>query len=115
MRIGEDVSIQECRNEGYMVMDYPVKRFNMYPKHTACRFTKSMPLYIREESIEWCIGKTMMTVDVWLDWEDLYEMYKRYEEEIKDFSGYDFSCISIPQPVDLLNLASAIDNYCGLV
>lgn len=49
MRIGMDVSIQTCRDEGYIVMDYPVHAFNKEPFTTDCLFTISIPLWVREE------------------------------------------------------------------
>lgn len=113
MRIGMDVSIQTCRDEGYLVMDYPVHAFRRDPIKTECRFTKSLPLWIRED-VGWTPGQPMIVLDVHYNWEDLYEIYKDNKEGIDSFTGYDYSDIKVPTPRDLLDLASDIDSYCGI-
>ncbi|RLA62118.1 MAG: hypothetical protein DRQ78_08280 [Epsilonproteobacteria bacterium] len=114
MRIGTDISIEVCRAEGYMVMDYPVHDFRKNSCTTDCRFTKSYPDYIREE-MGWSVGQPIMILDVYLNWEDLYEMYLENKESIDHFIGGEYFETNNPSPYNLLNLASDIDMYCGLV
>lgn len=110
MRIGEDVSIQTCRDEGYMVMDYPVHKFKRDPTFVDCRFTKSLPDYVREGEV----GQPMMVIDVWLNYEDLWEMYLEHKASIDSMIGGSHPKKDEPDPYDLLSLASDIDSYCGL-
>jgi len=114
MRIGTDVSIQTCRDEGYMVMDYKVKEFKKDPFTTDCRFTKSIPDYIREDT-GWTPGTSMLDIDMYLNWNDLWEIYMDNKSGIDLFIGGRYDDIKIPEPHDVLNLASDIDMYCGLV
>jgi len=111
MRIGQDVSIQVCRDEGYMVMDYPVHELRKEPHETDCRFTKSWPDYAREE----VIGKKIIYLDVYLNWDDLWEMYQEHKEGIDSFVGDSYNYDDCVEPYKLLNLASDIDAYCGLI
>lgn len=113
MRIGTDISIQTCRDEGYMVMDYSVQDFHKDPIQTDCLFTKSLPVYIREE-MAWKVGDPIITTHVWFCWIDLYERYLEHKDGIDSYVGFDYSDIKRPTPHDVLNLASDIDSYCGL-
>ncbi len=110
MRIGQDVSIQVCRCEGYMVMDYPVHAFKKNPTTTDCRFTKSLPDYARIVGV----GEKIIHLDVCLCWDELIEMYKVDQEGIDSFVGDTYTHIVTPKPFDLLNLAADIDAYSGL-
>lgn len=110
MRIGIDVSIQECRASGYMVMDYPVHNFRKNPCSTDCRFTNSLPDYVRDGHI----GEKIICTDIMLNYEDLWEMYKENKESIDSFVGFKREKSYEPEPYDLLSLASDLDAYCGL-
>lgn len=111
MRIGMDVSIQVCRDEGYMVMDYPVYAFRKEPQNTDCRFTKSIPEYAREE---WFVGETILCVDQTLNYNELWEMYQDNLNGINSFIGGFHVWKENPTPDNLLILASDIDSWCGL-
>ena len=111
MRIGEDVSIQTCRDEGYMVMDYPVYKLRDNPYNTDCRFTRSLPEYVRE-SIP---GTKIIYLDVYLNWDDLWEMYQENKEGIDSFIGSEYTYEDAKYPNMLLRIASDIDAYCGLI
>lgn len=111
MRIGQDVSIQTCRDEGYMVMDYPVCEFVKDPTTTGCRFTRSLPDYARDG----VIGEKIIVIDTWLNWEDLWGMYLDSKEGIDSMIGLEVLPTRCPDPHKLLELASNIDAYCGLV
>ena len=110
MRIGTDLSIQECRAEGYMVMDYPVHAFRKNPTSTICRFTVSKPDYIRLGYV----GEKIIYIDEEFDYADLWEMYETYKDEIDSFVGFTRKKSKTPSPYDLLSLASDIDAYCGI-
>lgn len=110
MRIGTDVSIQECRNEGYAVMDYNVKEFNANPTDTDCQFTWSLPLYIRQE-LGWVVGMPVIITEYFLSYNDLYSMYLEKKGEIDSMIGGEHVRTETPDPSDLLNLASDLQSY----
>ena len=111
MRIGQDVSIQVCRDEGYMVMDYPVWDFKKRPYTTDCRFTKSLPNYCRDN----VPGEKMIYLDMYLNWDDLWEIYQENQAGIDSMIGDSYDYHDGVNPHIVLNLASDIDSYCGLV
>ncbi len=110
MRIGMDVSIQTCRAEGYMVMDYPVYAFKKDPLNTECIFTNSLPEYSREGYI----GEKIIIVEEHYTYNDLFEMYLERKEDIDSFVGFKREKLDNPTPYDLLHLASDLDSYCGI-
>lgn len=113
MKIGLDISIQTCRDEGYMVMEYTVRDFKKDPLNTLCTFTCSYPDYVRGE-MGWKVGDSIMSMDVDLDYLDLYEMYIDNQAGIDSFIGGEHKFIENPVPYNLLLLASDINSYCGL-
>jgi len=113
MKLGIDINIQTCRDEGYMVMEYNVLEFNKNPRTTDCRFTTSLPVEIRKE-MGWSVGKPIIDRDCLFDYECLYERYMENKEGIDSFIGDEHPYFEHPDPRDLLFLASDIDAYCGL-
>ena len=117
MRIGQDVSIQECRDEGYMVMDYHVFKFKRDPKNAICHFTKSYPLYIRQKL---CMPVTegVMILKEDYSWNDLMELYLQHQQGVDEGMGAIVGCtyadVELPEPYQVLNLASDLDSYCGI-
>jgi len=115
MRIGTDVSIKECRDSGYTVMDFKVK--GLYPDgrkngidiNYPARFTVSMPLYARRGYI----GEKIIYIDVLLSWADLWEVYTENKKSIDSMIGGKHENNNIGE-YELLNLASDIDSYMGL-
>ncbi len=113
MRIGQDVSIQTCRDEGYMVMDYPVYKFKANPRTTDCRFTRSLPFYIRQEMCMQ-VTESIIHLDAYLSWGELMEMYQQHKEGVDSMIGGTYQYIDDPEPYQVLNLAADLDMYCGL-
>jgi hypothetical protein len=111
MRIGTDVSIQTCRAEGYMVMDYRVRDFKKAPTTTDCRLTRSIPDYCRFGYI----GEKIIRLDIMLNYNDLFELYKDNKNGIDSLIGGEYIRTETPKPFELLHLAQDIDMYCGLV
>jgi hypothetical protein len=110
MRIGTDVSIQTCRAEGYMVIDYPVHAFRKDPLYTDCRFTDSYPDYARLHYV----GEPIIRTDIKLNYKDLWEKYIDNKKGIDSMIGDAHWFKEVPEPYDLLLLASDINSYCGL-
>ena len=120
MKIGTDVSLQTCRDEGYMVIEfsvrelYPNGRKNGIDKDCPVNCTKSYPDYIRKE-MGWSVGDSMMMLDEDYSWNDLLEIYLRHKDGIDSMIGASYDVENIePTEWDILNLASDIDSYCGL-
>ena len=120
MKIGTDVSLETCRAEGYMVIEfavrelYPNGRKNGIDKDCLVNCTKSYPDYIRKEQ-GWGVGDPVIMLDVDYSWNDLMELYLKHKKGIDSLIGasYDVETIE-PTEYDILNLASDIDAYCGL-
>jgi hypothetical protein len=120
MKIGTDVSLQTCRDEGYMVIEfavrelYPNGRKNGIDKEHCVNFTKSYPDYIRKE-MGWSPGDSMILLDVDYSWNDLIEIYQKHKKGIDSMIGASYDVENIePTEYDILNLGSDIDAYCGL-
>ena len=92
-----------------MVMDYPVYKFKEDPLNTDCKFTRSWPDYIRDGFI----GKKIIRLDIWLSWNDLFDMYLEHKKSIDSFIGGEYVHAD-PSPRDLLNLAGDLASY-GLI
>ena len=114
MRIGDDVSIQTCRDEGYCVMDYKIREFKKNPTTTDCTFTWSLPKYIRDQ-IGLGVGGKIIEVTEVLDYNNLYELYLEHKEGIDSFIGSEgIREETSPIAWDLLRLASALRSYGAL-
>jgi hypothetical protein len=115
MRIGQDVSIQVCRDEGYAVMDYPVKQFKADPINTDCTFTWSLPTYAREE-IGWSIGDRIVCTEHILSYKDLWEIYCYGDNKhgVDSMIGDEYLYTENPSPQTLLNLAGDLMSYGAL-
>jgi hypothetical protein len=127
MKIGTDVSIAECRREGYLVMEFEVKK--LFPKGrkkpmdktAAVNFTYSNPHRWNDS------GKPMPGIprdelfylDTWLSYGDLLELYIPHKDEIDQCTGnygeerIDYLTIE-PTEYDLLSLADMVKAYRGL-
>ena len=114
MRIGTDVSIEVCRAEGYIVMDYSFTEYKTDPQAVLFRFTKSYPDHIRE-TMGWRVGDPIIIMDVSFTWDDLWEIYIENKGGIDSMIGGGHH-LNLPdiRPREVLNLASNIDAYCGL-
>jgi len=117
MKIGTDVSIQECRKSGYLIMDFKVR--GLFPNgHRAgpdpdypCRFYCYIP------------GKPLMRpyMDTLLSLNCLKEMFEQHSDSILSMCGIERSDLrALGESVeditehDLLTLADSINSYCGL-
>jgi hypothetical protein len=115
MKIGTDISIQECRDEGYCVIEFAVKelypngRKNGIDKEHCVNFTKSLPAYMRG------VGEQQIYLDVDYSWNDLVEIYLKHRDSIDSMIGDTWYIETLkPNEYDILHLGSDIDSYCGL-
>lgn len=122
MRIGTDISIAACRQEGYPVIEYNKK--GLFPdggpmnKDYGVKVTISWgerwtdagrPIlgYCHEEL--WIINDTIC-------FSTLIEIFEDYGDDIKSFCDFESCPINLDNPTeyDFLSLVSAIEGYSGL-
>lgn len=108
--IGTDVSIEVCKNEGYLMLDWnpsipfdPETPYNVYAFY---------PDYIREE---FNISDETKMLDTFISFNALLEIYDRHKEGVNSFAETD-ETVNFKNPgiYDLLNLASDLNAYCGI-
>lgn len=112
MRIGTDLSLKECSNEGYLMMDYKARELMTKGKlnpDVDVYFLAHVPPYVEERYVG--IPITLST-DKWLSANDVWELYLTDKESIDKCCGlsHDFPTC----PGSLLSLASDVDCYRGL-
>lgn len=122
MKIGQDISIQTCRDEGYGVIEFKVK--DLYPsgkgkmkgpinKDHDILFTRSYPDHIRKE-IGLKTGQSIIMTRFFINWNDLWEIYQKEKEGIDSMIGGSYTDDN-PSAYDILGLASDIDMYSGVL
>jgi hypothetical protein len=127
MKIGTDVSLAECRDSGYLVIEFKKRELikkGVLQKDVCVHCTISNPE--AWENGRPLIGFTtydakypLYLVDTWYDWDAAIETFEQYEKEILSMCGFknrdeyqiDFEN---PDEYDLLHLLSDISAYCGL-
>lgn len=110
MIIGTDVSIKECKDSGYMMIQYDGrKKFNQNEYYT---FIQYLPDYIRKEShLTLAQAKQWTTANV----KDIWELYQDHKTGIQSFADYHVENMEdIKDYYDLLNLADIVNAYCGI-
>jgi hypothetical protein len=111
MIIGTDVSLKECKTEGYMMMEYDGRK--PFTLDTIVTIFRYYPKYIRKEMGIKGLGRKQWTCtharDLWFD-------YQRHKKDIQSFADYHIEDINeIKDYYDLLNLCDIVDAYLGLV
>jgi len=111
--IGTDASLNECRSEGYLMMDteghrelkrdYSYRIFAYYPEY-----------FIAESRIK----KDSLRIDTTYSWNDILERYSipKYKEGIDKFADYMSERMQTKNPsfYDLLSACDSVNAYCGL-
>lgn len=103
--IGLDVSLDVCKSEGYLMMQYDArKKFN---PETEYRIFAYYPEYLR-------YGDELI-VDTTANFNSLVELYKKHEKGINSSCETDKNVnFEHPSYYDFLNLASDINFYTSL-
>lgn len=123
MRIGTDVSLQTCMDEGYTVMDYAVRKLfprgrkNGIDKDCQCSFSASWPLDCRSSVATPNDPFGMRRrFDTTYSWNDLLERYGRHKAGIDSCCDFANCSTNFENPTewDMLHLADCIAAYCGL-
>ena len=112
MRIGTDLSLKVCSEEGYLMMDFKKRELVTKGKLNAdvnVHFLAHLPPYIEERYVGQPI--TLIT-DVHLSANDIWEKYIAHKESIDETCGLSHEFPTCPH--SLLSLASDVDAYCGL-
>jgi len=119
MKIGTDVSLKECWESGYLVMDFKVR--DLFPNGRKNGIDKDAYVnFYRSDGGAMGLGISGITkiVDTCACWNDLMEMYQRHQESIDSMCGYNEDNprpgLDTPDEYVMLHLASDIDMYCGL-
>ena len=115
MRIGTDVSMEVCRNEGYMIMEFTKRDLvpkGVLQKDAVVRFLRHFPDYIRER-MGGLVGQPL-ALDISMAAEDVWYLYEEHHKSIDNMCGYDSKREFPSNEYDLLHLASDVDMYCGL-
>jgi len=105
MIIGTDISLAECKESGYLMMEYKGRKFDpsQQVKFIRCydRYTEFPFEYLKHE--------------VWLDTGCVWESYESHKQGIDKCCDCDFKSIDdIKTWYDLLHLADVTDAYCGI-
>lgn len=119
MRIGTDVNLSTCYEEGYLVMEYKKRELfsgrgkdKIFNKDCAVRFLRHLPEYQRTELTRFPTNSLFLDID--LSAEDVWEMYLRDKESIDETCGVEGGYSFPTDEYELLNLASDVDMYRGL-
>jgi hypothetical protein len=110
--IGTDICLDECKNEGYLMVQYDArKKFDI---NTEYRVFAYYPEYSIEDS-EGGIGDNELAIDTYASFSELLGIYNKYKSELNSFAETDKAVnFDNPNYRDFLNLASDINSYCGL-
>lgn len=130
MRIGTDLSIAECRSEGYTVIDFKVRE--LYPNGRKQPLDKECNVLVTISfPPNWTDGRpnslygadeyppVLYIYNDYLSWNDAYEMYIADKASIDSLCGIDpvngwtFE-VDNPSEYDLLSLIDSVNSYKGL-
>lgn len=118
MLLGMDVSIQECRASGYVVVDIKHRtETSRCPKDLEFRITLSNPSF-------WPGGYAkpgatpdqLYIYDIDLSFNELSKRFQQGGEQIKSFCDFENCPIELKCPLmcDFVQLASVVSGYSGL-
>ena len=129
MKIGTDISIAECRDSGYMVIEFKKRELikkGVLQKDVEVECSQSLPH--DGHCDRWQYGTPMIgyryhelwsVIDVSHSWNSIMEMFEEREKDIMSCCGasnreeYGIN-FDNPTEYDLLNLISDVNMYCGL-
>ncbi len=113
MRIGTDVSLKECSQEGYLMMDFKKRELITKGKlnpDAKVYFLAHVPPYVEERYVGHPIS---LVTDVTLSANDVWNLYQQHQKSIDETCGMDAREFPTCE-YSLLSLASDVDAYCGL-
>ena len=117
MKIGTDVSLKTCWEEGYMIMDFKVRELYPNGRKQPIDPDCQVHFYASDGGVFGNPLPCKITDSVY-SWNDLLEIYRRYQKEIDTMCGFDEKNprpgVDTPDEYVMLHLASDINAYCGL-
>jgi hypothetical protein len=110
MLIGTDVSIKECKDSGYLIMDCDMRhKFN---HQVEAKFYRYLPDYCRAESGIKGYGDPEWTR---FNTSELWELYQDNKKGIQSCCDYHVEAITeVKSYYDMLDLADCINSYRGI-
>jgi hypothetical protein len=119
MRIGMDISLSVCREEGYFMAEFKKRELykgGIFRKDHYIRFFCHMPRYILDDmqSKGWIptVGAKTIITDVYLSAEEIWEMYLEVKDGIDSMIGEEHT---FPQNEhDCLRIVSDLSAYGAL-
>jgi hypothetical protein len=126
MKIGTDMSIATCRDEGYMVIEFKKRELikkGILQKDVFVECTQSLAVDGRWQNGRPQIGYTRYelysVLEIEHSWESIMEYFERHEKEIMSMCGANTRedyCVNFDNPTeyDLLHLISDVNSYMGL-
>lgn len=104
MIIGTDVSLDECRKEGYLMLEYDGRK--KFDRTKDYRVFAYYPEYAGEKGL---------MIDGYVQFDDLYKTYIEHKKVVDKFCGLDlYLNFKNPTYHDLLNLTDCLTTY-GLI
>jgi len=113
MRIGTDVSLKECSNEGYLMMDFKKRELITKGKlnpDVNVHFLAHVPPYVNERYVGETIG---LHTDAKMSANDVWELYMEHQKSVDETCGMEPREFPTCE-YSLLSLASDVNAYCGL-
>jgi hypothetical protein len=123
MKIGTDISLAECRAEGYGMIEFNKSKLlkkGILQKDTPVRYFRTFGYLSHDEKgrpLELGMMKAELYItDTLISWNDLIEIYEPRKEGIDNFADFKNCPLNWDNPTeyDLLTLADIIDSYCGI-
>ena len=118
MRIGTDGSLNTCKEEGYLMMEFKVRELfskKVFQPDALCRFIAHYPDYVLKDihGTENPVGQKTLIVDALYSANDLWECYQLKAEGIDSFTGMEGREFPTCE-YTLLQLADDVNSYSGI-
>lgn len=111
--IGTDISLDECKREGYMMMEY--EEGSVFDKDKQYDIFCYYPEYLIKES-KGTFLEGAKAIDTTVSWNECLRLYKKHETGINKFADDMKAIMRKHKPLfsDLLAAADTLNIYCGL-
>lgn len=110
MILGTDGSIEECKREGYLIVEFDENEMLNVNKHY--RFIKYLPDYLFFEE---CGSERPIIFDIRLTPKDVGRMYLLFKKEIDETVGFENSVYSIRTFKGLVSLLEDVISYTDII
>lgn len=116
MKIGTDMSLKTCWDEGYMTMEFKVRE--LYPNGRKKGLDRSCQVLFRKTFGDGIPAfeapEDVYVVNCYRSADDIQEIFEHHREGIIDFAGMPDFEWEITDEYTLLTIADLCDAYCGL-